>query len=59
MQSSWRRRFCGRKAYKIKEISVMIKIAVISDIHGNYKALEAFLKYIEEHTVDGIICLGD
>ncbi len=37
----------------------MIKIAVISDIHGNYKALEAFLKYIEEHTVDGIICLGD
>lgn len=36
-----------------------MKLAVISDIHGNYKALEAFLKYIEAHPVDGIICLGD
>jgi len=36
-----------------------MRLAVISDIHGNYKALEAFLEYIEEHTVDGIICLGD
>ncbi len=37
----------------------MIKLAVISDIHGNYKALEVFLAYCEEHPVDGIICLGD
>ena len=36
-----------------------MKLAVISDVHGNYKALEAFLKYIEEYPVDGIICLGD
>lgn len=36
-----------------------MRLAVISDIHGNYKALEAFLEYIEEHSVDGIICLGD
>ena len=35
------------------------KLAVISDIHGNYKALEAFLEYIEENPVDGIVCLGD
>lgn len=33
--------------------------AVISDIHGNYKALEAFLNYCGEHPVDGMICLGD
>lgn len=37
----------------------MIKLALISDIHGNYKALEAFLKYLEKHRPDGIICLGD
>lgn len=37
----------------------MVKYALISDIHGNYKALEAFLSYIEKHPVNGIICLGD
>ena len=37
----------------------MRKIALISDIHGNYKALEAFLQYIAGHPVDGMICLGD
>ena len=37
----------------------MKKLALISDVHGNYKALEAFLEYIEVHPVDGIICLGD
>lgn len=37
----------------------MVRYALISDIHGNYKALEAFLCYIEEQPVDGIICLGD
>ncbi len=34
-------------------------LAVISDIHGNYKALEAFLDYITQFSIDGIICLGD
>lgn len=33
--------------------------AVISDVHGNYKALEAFLEYCSTHPVDGIIGLGD
>ena len=33
--------------------------AVISDVHGNYKALEAFLEYCSVHSVDGIIGLGD
>lgn len=37
----------------------MKKFAVISDIHGNYKALEAFLEFCEKHPVDGVICLGD
>ena len=37
----------------------MIRVAVISDIHGNYMALEAFLEYLGKHPVDGILCLGD
>lgn len=36
-----------------------MKVAVISDIHGNYKALEAFLSYIQSHPVEAIIGLGD
>ncbi|MBP5197903.1 MAG: metallophosphoesterase family protein [Lachnospiraceae bacterium] len=35
------------------------RYAVISDVHGNYKALEAFLEYCSTHPVDGIIGLGD
>ena len=35
------------------------KIAVISDIHGNYPALTAVLEDIQEQKVDKIICLGD
>ena len=37
----------------------MKKIALVSDIHGNYRALEAFLDILADHPVDGIICLGD
>lgn len=36
-----------------------MKIAVFSDAHGNYKAMEAFLEYCKEHSVDEIIGLGD
>ena len=36
-----------------------MRVAVISDIHSNFKAFEAFLEYIEEHPVDAIIGLGD
>ena len=36
-----------------------MRVAVISDVHGNYKALEAFLDYIESRSVDAIIGLGD
>lgn len=36
-----------------------MRVAVISDIHSNFKAFEAFLAYIEEHPVDALIGLGD
>ena len=36
-----------------------MKIAIISDIHGNLEALKAILKDIEKKQVDQIICLGD
>lgn len=39
--------------------STIKKYAVISDVHGNYKALEAFFEYCSTHPVDGIIGLGD
>jgi putative phosphoesterase len=36
-----------------------MRIAVVSDIHGNLKALEAVLADIESQSVDGIWCGGD
>ena len=36
-----------------------MKIAVISDVHGNLVALEAALQDIEREQVDQIVCLGD
>ncbi len=36
-----------------------MKIAIISDIHGNLEALKATLKDIEKRKVEKIICLGD
>src|SRR5215207_6345278 len=36
-----------------------MKIAVISDIHGNHLALDAALTDIESEGVDRIVCLGD
>ncbi|WMJ81409.1 metallophosphoesterase family protein [Clostridium sp. MB40-C1] len=36
-----------------------MRIAVISDIHGNIKALEAVLEDIKKREVDTIVCLGD
>ena len=37
----------------------MHRLAVISDIHGNYPALRAVLDDIDNNNVDEIICLGD
>jgi putative phosphoesterase len=36
-----------------------MRIAVISDIHGNCVALDAALADITKHTVDRFVCLGD
>lgn len=36
-----------------------MKIAIISDIHGNLEALKATLSDIDKRNVDKIICLGD
>lgn len=36
-----------------------MKIAVISDIHGNYKAFEACMEYLEKRPVDYLFYLGD
>ena len=36
-----------------------MKIAVISDIHGNYDALTSVLKDIDQSSIDATVCLGD
>lgn len=36
-----------------------MKIALISDIHGNYEALYTVLSYLDQLGVSEIICLGD
>jgi predicted phosphodiesterase len=36
-----------------------MRIAVISDVHANYHALEAVLKEIDAERVDAVWCLGD
>ncbi|OQY29162.1 MAG: hypothetical protein B6244_04815 [Candidatus Cloacimonetes bacterium 4572_55] len=36
-----------------------MKIAIISDIHGNLEALETVLSHINKQKVDKIVCLGD
>src|SRR5574344_2491678 len=36
-----------------------MKIAVISDIHGNMQALDAVLEDIKEQKCEKILCLGD
>ena len=36
-----------------------MKVAVFSDIHGNYQALDAILNDIKNENIDKIIFLGD
>lgn len=36
-----------------------MRIALVSDIHGNLVALEAALADIEERSIDAVVCLGD
>ena len=37
----------------------IMKIGVISDIHGNINEMEAVLKELKNKNIDKIICLGD
>ena len=37
----------------------MDKIAIISDVHGNYEALKTVLTDIEKRKINHIYCLGD
>lgn len=37
----------------------MTKLGIISDIHGNYPALEKVLQFLHGEKCDSIICLGD
>lgn len=36
-----------------------MKLAIISDIHGNFEALSTVLNYCDKNSLDKIICLGD
>src|SRR4051794_28854988 len=36
-----------------------MRVAIISDIHGNYHALEAVLEAVEAEKPDEVWCLGD
>jgi predicted phosphodiesterase len=36
-----------------------MRIAIISDIHGNLEALQAVLNYIQEQEITEVYCLGD
>ncbi|MBC2712553.1 MAG: metallophosphoesterase [Desulfosarcina sp.] len=36
-----------------------MKIAILSDIHGNFEALKSVWADIEKNDVDNIVCLGD
>jgi putative phosphoesterase len=36
-----------------------MRLAVLSDVHGNLPALEAVLRDVERHRVDGVIVAGD
>ncbi len=54
----WRPRFRMLLPYDVSG-KVFMKIAVLSDIHGNIAALEAVLADVERHAVDAIYCAGD
>jgi predicted phosphodiesterase len=36
-----------------------VRIAIISDVHGNCLALDAVLADVQQNPVDQIVCLGD
>lgn len=45
------------RAYPIKDVTM--KVAIVSDIHGNIEALDAVLADIDRMGIGRIVCLGD
>ena len=48
-----------RAAATAKVATLLMRVAVISDVHANYHALEAVLNEIDAARVDAVWCLGD
>jgi predicted phosphodiesterase len=46
-------------AATVKVATLLMRVAVISDVHANYHALEAALKEADVASVDAVWCLGD
>jgi diadenosine tetraphosphatase ApaH/serine/threonine PP2A family protein phosphatase len=46
-------------AATVKVATLLMRVAVISDVHANYHALEAALKEVDVASVDAVWCLGD
>ena len=53
------RRAARRRGSQAQPYSAPMRVAVISDVHGNVQALEAVLEAIDAAQVDEIWCLGD
>ena len=53
------RRATQRTAPAVKVATLVMRVAVISDVHANFRALEAVLEEIDSERVDAVWCLGD
>lgn len=51
--------FYGNTKPREKIHQATMKIAILSDIHGNLEALTTALAYLDAHPVDALYCLGD
>src|SRR5579864_5604644 len=49
----------GERTMPYKEKGLQIKLALISDIHGNLFAFDAVLEDIRRRKLEHILCLGD
>lgn len=50
----------GSQSHEVRELDKKVKrVGIISDIHGNYHALQAVLEELEQENVDQIVCCGD
>jgi predicted phosphodiesterase len=48
-----------KSAATAKVATLLMRVAVISDVHANYHALEAVLREVDAARVDAVWCLGD